>query len=232
MYDNNTRNLTIAALIVVRHRHGQGAMKGFYFTETDKIDDAIFNAWLQRVPGFRRRKALAYRKREDAALSLASYLLLEHVLGKTNLVFHFNPHGKPYLSPETEPFFSLSHTRGIAACAVSETEIGVDVERIFPYDPEIAAMICCPAELRFLDGVTDKSFHLTRFWVLKESHLKAIGQGLSIDPRTIDILDEPDESFQLQTELPGVLLAVCQRPEVMETTWTHLRLIPGTCDFL
>jgi len=206
-------------------------MKGFYFTETDKVDAAIFDAWLCRVPEFRRHKAVAYRNREDAVLSLVSYLLLEYALGETNLTFHWNPLGKPYLSPElsagTCPFFNLSHTPGIAVCAVSESEIGVDVERIFPYDPEIAAQICSPAELRRLEDAEDRSFHLTRLWVYKESFLKATGQGLSVDPRTIDSLGETGKSFQLQTELPGILLAVYQRSSIHEANWKHLRLTPS-----
>jgi len=33
-------------------------MRGFYFTDIDRVDDTIFETWLHRVPEFRRCRAL------------------------------------------------------------------------------------------------------------------------------------------------------------------------------
>jgi len=80
--------------------------------------------------------------------------------------------------------FSLSHTRGCAACAITaRASIGIDVERIDQSRPaqEIADQYFTPKEAAQLRECSDKPRN-TRFaelWTLKEAFLKALGVGLS-----------------------------------------------------
>ncbi len=100
--------------------------------------------------------------------------------------FVANDHGKPRIAPETEAWlaFSLAHTAGVAAVAVtSGRDVGVDVEsrgrhvqaerlidRFFASE-EAAELGKLPyAELR-------KRFFLT--WTLKEAYTKALGRGFA-----------------------------------------------------
>ena len=100
--------------------------------------------------------------------------------------------GKPILAARTDEAdlaFNLSHTDGLVACAVTKgAEVGVDVEaldrivgggvaRRFFSDRENAALERLPRVARarrFLD-----------LWTLKESYLKATGQGISHELNTI-----------------------------------------------
>ena len=94
--------------------------------------------------------------------------------------------GKPELDPDQAPpdlQFSLSHTRGLAACAVGRPRaLGIDAEAWREPAPlELAERYFAPAEARLLaDQAPDQrpsAFY--RLWTLKEAYLKATGQGLA-----------------------------------------------------
>jgi 4'-phosphopantetheinyl transferase len=103
--------------------------------------------------------------------------------------FKVAANGKPFIlrtgNQRQKPFsFSLSHTRGLVACAIgTQLDMGIDVERldrmvdidsIAPLclsSSELDALMCCPAperQIRFIE-----------LWVLKEALIKARGTGLS-----------------------------------------------------
>ena len=219
-------------------------MPGYYFTDFDNVSEEQYRHWLSVVSEERANIATTYRFRKDAMLSLAAYLLLEHALqcrGNTKdhpPVFYRNEQGKPYLSPQlaqgSGPFFSLSHTDGIAACYLAEKETGIDVEPTIFSGGKLVPTICSPEEQLFFEQSGFSEDILTRLWVLKESCLKTIGAGLSIDPRSLDFSRYRDEttfsatllsqefSFHLCSLLPGTLAAVCQQGPPENIQWTQL----------
>ena len=125
----------------------------------------------------------------------AAHGLLRRVLSRHRPIppaawrFETSPHGKPSIAPDqigSPPLaFSLSHTKGLVACAAIEaTEIGVDVESIdrAARDPhEIAARYFSPLEIRELESQPEdgRRARFVEIWTLKESYIKAIGLGLS-----------------------------------------------------
>lgn len=80
---------------------------------------------------------------------------------------------------------SLSHTRGLVACAVAagDAALGVDVEEIstLTHHREIALRHFSSAEQKMLDAVDpcDYATRFTEVWTLKEAYLKALGVGLA-----------------------------------------------------
>ncbi len=219
-------------------------MTCYYFTDFDKIDDDVYRNWLARVPDFRRELAMRFRFKRDALLSLASYLLLEKALsdryGRSirRPAFHWNEFGKPYLNQfeikEKPPFFNMTHTDGIAVCSLAETEVGIDIERINSVNNSIIDMVCSLEERRFLDRSDDRAFHLARFWVLKESYLKAIGCGLSIDPKNIDFSSRFPKgfSFHIYSRISGFIASVCRRDHFDPEDGAESRWIPIGIDDL
>jgi 4'-phosphopantetheinyl transferase len=103
--------------------------------------------------------------------------------------FAGSPNQKPRLADEQagEPplLFSLSHTHGVVACAVSRgLEVGIDVESIdrIVDAADVARRFFAPSEIAMLDACTADE-HSTRFvelWTLKEAYVKAIGRGLIV----------------------------------------------------
>ena len=102
--------------------------------------------------------------------------------------FVTNAHGRPEIldRPVGVPDlrFSISHTTGLIACAVTiGREIGVDVEYISRgLTHDIAARYFAPVEVADLRAlpVDEQSRAFFDYWTLKEAYIKARGFGLAL----------------------------------------------------
>jgi 4'-phosphopantetheinyl transferase len=112
--------------------------------------------------------------------------------------FAANPHGKPsILEPAgTELQFNVSHTAGLAVCAVTRgAEVGVDAEFV---DQDFAAVSVArlsftPEEAALLDAASPEE-RMRRFfqlWTLKEAFIKGIGRGLNLPMKEFSIRMDP-----------------------------------------
>lgn len=130
---------------------------------------------------------LYWRALAGAPEGQARDLFLQGALGEARYArIRRAANGKPYILPAEAdpcpPHFSLTHTRGLLACAVADVPVGLDAEaadrivspllaRRILSEPEQAAYAVLPQEQR-------SGFLLLR-WVLKEAHLKRTGEGVS-----------------------------------------------------
>jgi 4'-phosphopantetheinyl transferase len=121
-----------------------------------------------------------------AAHALARFMLTEATgLPITTWRFVAGKFGKPALTSEFSTLnlhFNISHTRGLAACAIANRQIGVDVERFDAgINLNLAQNYFAPEEIQILD-ITPSSQRVQTFfrlWSLKEAYIKATGDGLS-----------------------------------------------------
>lgn len=145
--------------------------------------DEIARADRFKFPIHQRRFAVG---RATLRLLLARYLgiLSTSRVEPSDLVFHYNAHGKPELMDC--PFhFNLSNSHELALFAITQVgDVGVDIERLrelrnpegmssryFSKREDEAFRACAPDERRL---------GFFRTWTLKESYIKARGYGLSI----------------------------------------------------
>ena len=145
-----------------------------------------------------RQARLAKLKREeDKELSVCSELLLIYALkqlGEVELPLKIEPddRSKLYL-PGSSWQFNLSHASDYAACAVSDTPIGVDIEYFRVREMPHADRILHPEEaklLAYISNTNEKKKYFYECWVGKESYLKNLGIGLIVRPR--DFLVQED----------------------------------------
>ena len=95
---------------------------------------------------------------------------------------YLNEHGKP-LSKDI--FFNISHSKGLVVIAISnDSNIGVDVERIRDFDAKMIDYISFKEEKAFIKD--NKSFY--KIWTNKESLVKCVGTGLTIEIKDIPAL--------------------------------------------
>jgi 4'-phosphopantetheinyl transferase len=212
---SNSNHSAVAGVMCSRK---QNRMKQVYHIETSNLTEEHFQQMLHEVPEFRRQHALSYRNRNDTVLCLAAYQLLKQALGtEDNPIFYRNNFGKPYLTEQLDagppPFFNISHTKGLAVCVIADTEIGIDVETPFAFDADLAEIICTPNELQTLEqlSINEKTIVLNRFWVQKESYLKAVGKGLLLKPNRVEIAAVTDHDLYVNDNFSGRFLAVSQQ---------------------
>lgn len=93
-------------------------------------------------------------------------------------------YGKPYLKELPELFFSLSHSETVAVCAISDREIGIDIEYHREMSPDrllrIAKRFFAPEEY---DAIAEESGEAAkelfyRIWTAKEAYIKFTGEGM------------------------------------------------------
>jgi 4'-phosphopantetheinyl transferase len=194
-------------------------------------DPVLYDRLYAAATETRKRKIDRYRFLEDRLQSLTAEGLLLHAwreAGRTGaLSYAYGENGKPYFQDAPELRFSLSHSGEAVMLAVSDAEIGCDVERIRHADERLMKRVAAPEEYETLTtcagSARDERF--TRLWVAKESVLKAGGEGLLVDPASIRIETEPElrafrdgepVPFALRdgTAAPGYRYAVCRAGEL------------------
>lgn len=124
---------------------------------------------------------------------------------------------RPATSGAPEAFFqnkevaasiSLSHRAGIAACAVAGSSgvLGCDLETVEPRSDAFVADYFTTPEQSFVAEApaADRPRLLALLWSAKESALKALHEGLRLDPRNI-IVSPGDASFDFDGWSPMVL---------------------------
>ena len=94
-----------------------------------------------------------------------------------------SPRGKPFFRGLDDHWFSLSHSGGMALCALSDQPVGVDVELIRPRRAGLPAYVLSQDELARFDGGWADFY---RLWTLKESWCKREDVSL-FPPRNVSV---------------------------------------------
>ena len=155
-------------------------------------DDTQMLQHLPLLSPQRRAKADAFKQPRGRVLCIGASLLLDMLLQQVGLrerdmTYVEGEHGKPHFVDATVPLgdFSLSHSGHVVAAAMidrpSPTRIGIDVQHVTRYRPELvrrmfgaeerAALAACVTE-------TERERCFTDQWCRAEAYAKATGQGL------------------------------------------------------
>ena len=160
----------------------------FFDLDAVDVDETLLSAAeRERVA----RKATPILRQRQAASFQCLRLTLGDVLGTRPeaLTFHVQANGKPVLA-DGGLHFNVSHSGGVGFLAWGPRELGADVEALIarPSD-SLAKEILAPNELLAWQASPPscRQAALTRAWVRKEATLKAMGSGLRIAPRSIEV---------------------------------------------
>ncbi len=162
-----------------------------YYTRADRISDpGLLEQYRRCLCPAELQKADRYMKHADRHLSLVSRALVRYVAGEVtqqdprSLSFSTNEYGKPFLAGVPDIHFNLSHSHGVAVCALGrDADVGVDVEDVGRRtDLSIARRFFSPAEANLVSKAPEAEKRALFFyiWTLKEAYIKAVGRGLSI----------------------------------------------------
>lgn len=137
-----------------------------------------------------------YQTEADRRRSLAAWRLLSYALGQAgwggDLAPVFSRHGRPELSGGA-PYISLAHSGNVAAAAVSDAPVGIDVEEVSERPvARLAGKCLCADELNRFAASDDPERCFYRHWTAKEACAKLLGTGLRGYPT--DIVLYPDDT--------------------------------------
>ena len=125
------------------------------------------------------KKRLENCAEDDIKRTLAGRLLLERMIkriyGKERFEIKYNKNGKPLCD---FCFFSISHSGDFAAVAVSDNQVGVDIQIPGGFKKREKYMLFSPAENEFVNAEDPENRFYT-LWTRKEAYIKAEGGTLS-----------------------------------------------------
>lgn len=144
---------------------------------------------LPLVSAQRREQALRYKHTFGQYCCLQSYKMLCELLAEWSRVhqlpinqqpiFLYNDYGAPYI--EGGPHFSISHCKRGIAVAVSENPIGIDIESIRSFKPELMRKTMNEDEQLRITSSAIPEVEFIRLWTQKEALLKLQGTGIISD---------------------------------------------------
>lgn len=139
------------------------------------LEEGCYQRYWQQLPDFRKEKAQKYRFMEGRALSVGAWVLWQRAREEYGL-------------PEDAPF-NLSHSGYYVLCAAQaqgdgQAQVGCDVQRMDSYREGVAERFFCPEEYRHIqsqEGADAREELFFRYWVLKESFIKATRKGMAME---------------------------------------------------
>ena len=89
-------------------------------------------------------------------------------------------HGKPCFRIHPEIRFNISHSEDLVICAVSDFEIGIDIQEKSRMNTDrIAKKVMSPGEHKKYLTSSERQDFFYRVWVMKESYVKWTGDGIT-----------------------------------------------------
>lgn len=157
------------------------------------IDKNLFLKFYEEIksalPKVVQEKVAAFRFPNDKQRSLIGDLMVRHYYAtKFNVSiqeidFEYNEHDKPFLKNDPSAFFNISHSGVYVVAAFSDKPVGVDVEIMKKDRRNIAKRYFTSLEIEDMNKAGSEEAQIKYFyqlWTLKESYMKAIGDGLTM----------------------------------------------------
>lgn len=132
-------------------------------------------------------------------LSLAGKALAKNAISqefnidKEDIIFKKTPKGKPY-TESAEVEFSISHSKDIVVCAISDKPVGIDIEKIRKVNLNVAKRLFAPDEQEYIfQECTQQRFF--EVWTRKEAYVKLLGYGIPYFPKFSVMGNENIETY-------------------------------------
>ncbi len=174
-----------------------------FVIKTDEINADILLDKMSLLSSEEKNKVLKYRHGEDRVRSLAARLMLfkyalcfkdetykdiyfvksSEEFSKENInIFdiEYADSGKGYIKGYENIFYNISHSGVYSVCALSDREIGVDIQEIRDINENVARRFFSEKDNEFINSdLSDKKDRFIKVWTVKESFAKLTGRGIA-----------------------------------------------------
>lgn len=154
-------------------------------------DEARYLRYYRQVPVYRQKKADSLLTQEDKALSVGAWVLFQKMKQEYGL-------GEDIV-------YNLSHSGTCVLCSVddsgnSDRKLGCDLEQIKTPRLKVAKRFFCESEYQI---VLEKQEMFYRYWVLKESYMKATRMGMKLGMDKFEIGFTKEDKPYLKMKPPA-----------------------------
>lgn len=157
---------------------------------------------------------------EIEAKELVEYLV--QMESPRQFQYTYSTHGKPYLAGDSPIYFSLSHSGEYVLLAVSDKEVGADIQMQKDVNfVSLAKQFMTEQEYEAWsrEDILNQKALFFQIWTGKEAYLKLTGEGMTAGFQTVQFDDEKQTMVDLREKkdvqtwwgaLEGYQMAVCQ----------------------
>lgn len=181
-----------------------------------------YNEFLKLIRQDKRERIAKILHKEDQYRSILGEILLIKLLKEFNIEYNSihittNQYGKPYIQ-DLDVYYSISHSHEYVICAISNKEIGIDIEKIRHIAPVTLKQYATTNEIEYITSI-DKLYERRCFeiFTLKESYFKCMGCDLR-EILNVEFHISNDSiqcshtgySFNLVDTIDGYVIAICE----------------------
>ncbi len=133
----------------------------------------------------------------------------QYNIADDELVLLKNEYGKPYIENCPAFHFNISNSYDLQVIAVSDSSIGVDIEKIRPVNQKVAKRFAKDEYEYIAEQNSDYAF--IEIWTKKEAYLKYLGTGIAggLSSFSVFNLKEPLKTFKKEE----YIISVCGAEE-------------------
>jgi len=188
----------------------------YYIRIDDTINQNTLNYLLTFVSKEKKEQINRYYFNVDKKLSLYADLIVRVIACKTfgltnkDIDFFKSEYGKPNLNNYLNFHYNVSHTRNAIAVVVSDSQVGVDIEKIREAEFKIVNRFFTQPEIEFIDNTvaeSKKRFYIV--WTKKEAYIKYIGKGLHIPLNSFNVFDETISKKMQTIVKDNYVISIC-----------------------
>lgn len=211
-----------------------------YLKFFEEVQDKLPSSVLQKIIAF--RFPADQQRSLMADLMVRLYYSQKLTLSYQDIKYEYGIHDKPVLKGYESEFFNISHSGKHVVVAFSDQAVGIDVEAIKKDRRNIAQRFFTETEIEdmnSMNGVGEQIRYFYQLWTLKESYMKAIGDGMTMSLRSFAfskkeseyqlLFSKYDRNWQFYSGIwkADAFLSICSKyaepTERFQIDFTHIR---------
>ena len=212
--------------------------KIFYLDVSALADEPLFENAIKLLSPQRKEKLDRIKNIIDKKLSIGAWLCLREALKSfpalsEDMEITTDKNGKPHFKNCEYLHFSLSHSGKMALCALSDKEIGADIQLMGDFNEKICKKYFSHSEAQYVFSASTKEEKEKRFfriWSLKEAYVKMTGEGL-FGFKKFSLLEDnkafislPENASFAEFDTDGYKIAVCTKEKETDFEFKKLNL--------
>ena len=142
------------------------------------------NNFYDKIPKLKKDKINKLKNYDSKVRSIIGEMVLKELLVKNNvsynsLDYYINEYGKPYLK-DNNIFFNISHSFDYVITAISNNEIGIDIEKVRETPIKTINQFATEKEKEYiLSSNKNIEERIFKIFTLKEAYFKRLGTNLN-----------------------------------------------------
>lgn len=135
------------------------------------------------------KNCLRSRKHNTIIKILLDKLMMDFSESINEKYICYEENGKPFIKNKSI-YFNISYSDNIGVLAISNENVGIDIEKIKKYDEKLVNNFYSKEELRYLKKSYDRNYEYTKLWTYKEAYLKYQGTGINDNFKNLNFIQE------------------------------------------